>query len=64
MQTSFKKSLLVVALGLTMAGAATAANVPAGADLAQKQELVWNVSANPATLDPQKMEGDVEGYFA
>lgn len=64
MQTLFKKSLLVAALGLTMTGVATAANVPAGADLAKKQELVWNISANPATLDPQKMEGDVEGYFA
>lgn len=63
-KTSFKKSLLVAALSLTMANMATAANVPADANLAKKQELVWNVSANPATLDPQKMEGDVEGYFA
>ena len=63
-KTLFKKSLLVAALSLTMANMATAANVPADANLAKKQELVWNVSANPATLDPQKMEGDVEGYFA
>ena len=64
MQTSFKKTLLMMALGLIFQNAAIAANVPSGTDLADKQELVWNVSANPATLDPQKMEGDVEGYFA
>ncbi len=66
MQNSFKKSLLMVALGLGVTATTTvmAANVPAGTELADKQELVWNVSSNPATLDPQKMEGDVEGYYA
>ena len=65
MQKFFKKSWLVTAisLGLT-ATSAMAANVPAGTALAEKQELVWNISANPATLDPQKMEGDVEGNYA
>lgn len=66
MQNSFKKSLLMVALGLGVTATTTvmAANVPAGTELADKQELVWNISANPATLDPQKMEGDVEGNYA
>lgn len=65
MQKPFKKSLLFVAMSLGVAATgAMAANVPAGTQLADKQELVWNISANPATLDPQKMEGDVEGNYA
>lgn len=65
MDTSFKKTLLSAILGLSLSvGAAMAAEVPAGTQLAEKQELTWNISSNPATLDPQKMEGDVEGYYA
>ncbi|MBU1466912.1 MAG: oligopeptide ABC transporter substrate-binding protein OppA, partial [Gammaproteobacteria bacterium] len=36
---------------------AQAADVPAGVELAAKQELVRGGGAEPATLDPQKMEG-------
>ncbi len=36
-KTSFKKSLLVAALSLTMANMATAANVPADANLAKNR---------------------------
>lgn len=65
---TFKLSRLQLALsvGLTLGIAASAlsADVPAGTKLAAKQELVYNVSANPATLDPTKMEGSVEGEYA
>ncbi|MFZ7218079.1 ABC transporter substrate-binding protein [Avibacterium avium] len=65
MHTSFKKTLLSAILGLSLSvGSAMAAEVPAGTQLAEKQELTWNISSNPATLDPQKMEGDVESYYA
>lgn len=37
-----------------------AANVPAGTALADKQELVRNNGSEPASLDPHKVESDVE----
>lgn len=37
-----------------------AANVPAGTQLADKQELVRNNGNEPASLDPHKVESDVE----
>jgi len=37
-----------------------AANVPAGVQLSDKQEIVRNNGSEPATLDPQKAESDVE----
>lgn len=37
-----------------------AANVPAGTQLAEKQELVRNNGSEPASLDPHKVESDVE----
>lgn len=37
-----------------------AANVPAGTQLADKQELVRNNGSEPASLDPHKVESDVE----
>lgn len=55
---------LSIALAATLSGSVLAATVPAGTELAPKQELVYNISTNPATLDPQKMEGDVEGQYA
>lgn len=43
MHTSFKKTLLSAILGLSLSvGAAMAAEVPAGTQLADKQELTWN----------------------
>ncbi|WP_176551965.1 ABC transporter substrate-binding protein [Testudinibacter aquarius] len=66
MTMTFKLSQLHTALAVALlAGSSVfAANVPAGTELAAKQELVYNASANPATLDPQKMEGSVEGEYA
>ncbi|MGR6981376.1 ABC transporter substrate-binding protein [Testudinibacter sp. P27/CKL/0425] len=65
---TFKRSRLNTALSFALtfgvAASALAANVPAGTELAAKQELVYNISTNPATLDPAKMEGDVEGQYA
>lgn len=49
----------VLALGV-MAINVQAAEVPAGTKLAQKQELVRNNGSEPATLDPHKVESDVE----
>lgn len=40
-----------------------AAVVPAGTQLAKQQQLIWNIGSNPASLDPQKIEGTVEGDF-
>ena len=37
-----------------------AAKVPAGTQLADKQELVRNNGSEPASLDPHKVESDVE----
>ncbi|KGQ71279.1 oligopeptide ABC transporter substrate-binding protein OppA [Chelonobacter oris] len=65
---TFKLSRLNTALSFALtfgiAASAFAANVPSGTELAAKQEVIYNVSANPATLDPQKMEGSVEGEYA
>ncbi|MGR3808017.1 ABC transporter substrate-binding protein [Pasteurella testudinis] len=63
---TFKRSQLHTALvvALLAGSSAFAANVPAGTELAAKQEVVYNLSANPASLDPAKIEGDVEGQFS
>ncbi len=56
---TFSKSL--VALGLLSAiSGAWAADVPPGIELAAKQELVRNNGSEPASLDPHKVESDVE----
>ncbi|KHN50566.1 ABC transporter substrate-binding protein [Pectobacterium fontis] len=63
-KTRFKHSLLL--LTLCTAGAMTsvfAAQVPAGAVLADKQELVRGNGSEPASLDPHKVESDVEGHI-
>ncbi|AOR65624.1 ABC transporter substrate-binding protein [Pectobacterium wasabiae] len=60
----FKHSLLL--LTLCAAGgisSAFAAQVPAGVVLADKQELVRGNSSEPASLDPHKVESDVEGHI-
>ncbi|HAV1935042.1 ABC transporter substrate-binding protein [Enterobacter hormaechei] len=57
--THFTLSLLTA--GILCASTATwAANVPAGTQLADKQELVRNNGSEPASLDPHKVESDVE----
>jgi hypothetical protein len=38
--------------------------VPAGTALAEKQELVRNNGSEPASLDPHKVESDVEFNFS
>lgn len=53
----FAFSTLFSALALS----AVAAEVPAGTQLDQHQHLRWNIAANPASLDPQKIEGTPEG---
>lgn len=58
-RTRFTLSLLTA--GILCASTATwAANVPAGTQLADKQELVRNNGNEPASLDPHKVESDVE----
>ncbi|MFP1785223.1 ABC transporter substrate-binding protein [Lonsdalea quercina] len=52
---------LAVMLGaLSMGAAAEAAVVPAGTVLSEKQELVRGNGSEPATLDPNRAESDVE----
>lgn len=50
------RSLLAVILG-AVTGSATAANVPADAVLADKQEIVRHIKDEPASLDPIKAVG-------
>ncbi|MBS4431782.1 oligopeptide ABC transporter substrate-binding protein OppA [Pectobacterium punjabense] len=60
----FKHSVLLLTLCAT--GAITsvfAAQVPAGVVLADKQELVRGNGSEPASLDPHKVESNVEGYI-
>ncbi len=52
-------TLLAVCL-MSINGAVRAANVPAGTLLAEKQELVRNNGSEPASLDPHKVESNVE----
>ncbi|MEG4686418.1 ABC transporter substrate-binding protein [Enterobacter cloacae] len=58
-RTYFTLSLLTAGI-LCASTAAWAANVPAGTALANKQELVRNNGSEPASLDPHKVESDVE----
>ena len=52
------KSLLLSAMVMGAASApALAANVPAGVELADVQEIVWGNGAEPGSLDPNKVEG-------
>ncbi|PWC22335.1 oligopeptide ABC transporter substrate-binding protein OppA [Brenneria roseae subsp. roseae] len=58
-----EKSLLLAALAMgavAPAASGLAATVPAGVVLAEKQELVRANGTEPASLDPQKAESDVE----
>ncbi|WET39224.1 ABC transporter substrate-binding protein [Citrobacter enshiensis] len=55
----FTFTLLAVSL-MSITSAAWAANVPAGTVLAEKQELVRNNGSEPASLDPHKVESNVE----
>ncbi|MEN0584706.1 MULTISPECIES: ABC transporter substrate-binding protein [unclassified Kosakonia] len=52
-------SLLTIGI-LSACSGAFAATVPAGTTLAEKQELVRNNGSEPASLDPHKVESDVE----
>lgn len=57
--STFSKSW--IALGLLGAiSSVWAADVPPGTELAAKQELVRNNGSEPASLDPHKVESDVE----
>jgi hypothetical protein len=58
-RTRFTLSLLTAGI-LCASTASWAANVPAGTALAEKQELVRNNGSEPASLDPHKVESDVE----
>ncbi|MBE3487514.1 MULTISPECIES: ABC transporter substrate-binding protein [unclassified Enterobacter cloacae complex] len=58
-RTHFTLSLLTAGI-LCASTAIWAANVPAGTQLADKQELVRNNGSEPASLDPHKVESDVE----
>ncbi len=56
---TFIKSFIAIGLASAISGA-WAANVPAGTELAAKQELVRNNGSEPASLDPHKVESNVE----
>lgn len=57
-----RRSMLTVLIATSLASASLmAAQVPPDAVLAQKQELVRNNGSEPSTLDPHKVESDVEG---
>lgn len=58
----FKKIPLALLLSGTFLSTlpAFAAQVPAGVELAAKQEIVRNNGSEPASLDPHKVESDVE----
>jgi oligopeptide transport system substrate-binding protein len=51
---------LFVTAGICAPARRWAAQVPAGTALAEKQELVRNNGSEPASLDPHKVESDVE----
>jgi len=52
---------VLLAVGMMCATTlAYAASVPAGVELAAKQELVRNNGSEPASLDPHKVESDIE----
>ncbi|SCC42183.1 ABC transporter substrate-binding protein [Kosakonia oryziphila] len=54
-------ALSLMATGiLSICSGAFAATVPAGTVLAEKQELVRNNGSEPSSLDPHKVESDVE----
>nr|WP_154324888.1 oligopeptide ABC transporter substrate-binding protein OppA [Pantoea sp. 201603H] len=63
-----KKSLIALSvmagLGVMAGNAAWAAQVPAGVELAAKQELVKGNSAEPQSLDPNKIEGVPEANIS
>lgn len=67
-KSSFSRNLLSLTitsiLSTSLLTNLYAADIPAGTQLDPEQKLVFNNNSNPATLDPQKMEGDVEGTFA
>jgi len=58
-RTGFTLSLLAASI-LCASATSWAASVPAGTQLAEKQELVRNNGSEPASLDPHKVESDVE----
>jgi len=63
MKTTTRKQIalsLVAASIFSACSGALAASVPAGTELAVKQELVRNNGSEPASLDPHKVESDVE----
>lgn len=64
METVLRAGVVNLTLAAVIAGlclpAAWAAQVPAGVDLAVKQEIVRNNGSEPASLDPHKVESDVE----
>ncbi|MGQ0709136.1 MAG: peptide ABC transporter substrate-binding protein [Rhodoferax sp.] len=57
MHLPFASRTLVAALALGLAGWASAATVPAGVKLHDKQELTRNNGSEPETLDPALAEG-------
>lgn len=54
------KYITIALLTMGLTGAAQAANVPQGTALADTQELVRSNGNEPASLDPHKVESDVE----
>lgn len=56
MITTFRMTLVALSLS-TIVSPVLAANVPAGAQLAEKQEIVRHIKDEPASLDPLKAVG-------
>ncbi|MBE5251698.1 peptide ABC transporter substrate-binding protein [Mixta mediterraneensis] len=56
MITTFRMTLVALSLS-TIVSPVLAANVPAGAQLAEKQEIVRHIKDEPASLDPLKSVG-------
>jgi len=56
---TFHYTILATTL-LALSGSVIAASVPPGVELAAQQEIVRNNGSEPASLDPHKVESDVE----
>lgn len=64
MQTRFIHSLLSTAILIGLSSYSFAAQVPEGTILAELQEVTINNGAEPASLDPHKVEGTPESAVA
>ncbi|SUT86930.1 oligopeptide ABC transporter periplasmic oligopeptide-binding protein [Actinobacillus ureae] len=64
MQIKLTLSLVNIAIVLGLSSSAFAAKVPEGTVLAEKQEIIINNGSEPASFDPQRIEGVPESQVA